>query len=65
MCIQKYYLSLFICSLSLSLSLSSIDERVVFIVGLFLMAFGFFALIPMGNDRPNVGISSKGITCSC
>ena len=29
-----------------------LDERLMFMVGLFLVAFGFFALLPMGNEFP-------------
>lgn len=34
-----------------------IDERTVLMVGLILSAIGFFAMIPMGNEPPNIGIS--------
>lgn len=36
-----------------------VDERVVLMIGMFLLAFAFFALIPMGTDPP------KKITMSC
>lgn len=37
------------------------DERLVFIIALFVTAFGFFALLPMGNEFPKVAISSESL----
>ena len=48
----------------------SIDERVVFLVGLIISAFGFFVMIPMGDEKPVVGIERKltsviNADCAC
>lgn len=37
-----------------------VDERVVFMLGMFLMAFGNYILIPMGNEHPSVTASLFG-----
>ena len=36
-----------------------VDERVLFMVAMFLVALAFFILIPMGNELPKITISSK------
>lgn len=36
-----------------------VDERVLFMVALFLVALAFFVLIPMGNELPKITISTS------
>lgn len=37
-----------------------VDERVMLMIGMFLLAFAFYALIPMGDEPPRtITISSK------
>ena len=36
-----------------------VDERVLFMVAMFLVALAFFILIPMGNELPKIAISSE------
>ncbi len=31
-----------------------VDERIVFMVALFLISFGFFAILPMSNSYPDI-----------
>ena len=39
-----------------------LDERLMFMVGLFLVAFGFFALLPMGNEFPLIATSCMSLS---
>ncbi len=38
---------------------SSVDDRVVFMCGLFITALGFFAMIPMSDELPDIGIQCE------
>ena len=41
-----------------------LDERVMFMVGLFLVAFGFFALLPMSDEFPQIATSCRSLSQS-
>ncbi len=37
-----------------------VDERIVFMMGMFIIAFGFFAVLPMSNEYPDVIMKGEG-----
>ena len=36
-----------------------VDERVVLMIALFVIAFGYFTMLPMTSDPPQVALTSK------